>query len=91
MATSTLSEAASSYAPSTANRYLSALKAVLREAWRLAWLDRETLEKTLDVRGVKGRREMRGRAVSPAELSTLFEVPAAALSCAQILERLGEK
>jgi site-specific recombinase XerD len=61
------------YAPATANRYLSALKAVLRESWRLGWLDRETLEKTIDVKGVKGQRELRGRSVSRAELATLFE------------------
>jgi len=61
------------YAPATANRYLSALKAVLRECWRLGWLDRETLEKAIDVKGVKGRRELRGRAVSRAELALLFE------------------
>jgi len=62
------------YAPATANRYLSALKAVMRESWRLGWLDRETLEKTIDVKGVKGQRELRGRAVSRVELVTLFEV-----------------
>ncbi|MCP5057730.1 MAG: tyrosine-type recombinase/integrase [bacterium] len=60
------------YAPSTANRYLSALKAVLRESWRLGLVDRETLEKTLDVKGIRGRREARGRAVSQDELSALF-------------------
>ena len=62
------------YAPATANRYLSALKAVLREAWRLGWLDRETLERTLDVKPIKGSRGLRGRAVSREELSALFRV-----------------
>jgi site-specific recombinase XerD len=71
------------YAPATANRYLSALKAVLRESWRLGWLDRETLEKSIDVKGVKGQRELRGRAVSRAELTTLFAV------CAKDLNQLA--
>jgi hypothetical protein len=48
------------YAPATANRYLSAVKAVLRECWRLGWLDRETLEKTIDVRGSRVSRSFAG-------------------------------
>lgn len=60
------------YAPATANRYLSALRAVLRECWRLRLVDRETLERTIDVRAVKGRRELRGRAVPQRDLEQLF-------------------
>jgi len=44
------------------------MKAGLRESWRLGWLDREALEKTIDVKGVKGQRELRGWSVSRAEL-----------------------
>jgi integrase len=61
------------YAPATANRYLSALRGVMKEAWRLGHLDRETLERALDVKGFSGRRELRGRAVSEAELISVFD------------------
>ena len=35
------------YAPATANRYLSALRAILKETWRLGLIDRETMERTI--------------------------------------------
>lgn len=61
------------YAPSTGNRYLSALRGVMKEAWRLGLVDGETLGKTLDVKGFSGRRGLRGRAVSTDELVAVFE------------------
>lgn len=61
------------YAPSTANRYLSALRGVLKEAWRLELIDRETMERSVDVPPVRGRREQRGRAVTREELVAVFQ------------------
>ena len=60
------------YAPATSNRYLSGLRGVLKEAWRLELIDRETMERTMDVAPVRGRREQRGRAVTREELLAVF-------------------
>jgi hypothetical protein len=56
------------YAPATSNRYLGAIRGVLKEAWRLELVDREVMERTMDVAPVRGRREQRGRAVTRDEL-----------------------
>ena len=60
------------YAPATSNRYLSGLRGVLKEAWRLELIDRETMERTMDVAPIRGRREQRGRAVTREELLAVF-------------------
>lgn len=60
------------YAPATANRYLTALRAVLKEAWRLGLVDREPMERALDVPTIRGGRELRGRAVLRDELRAVF-------------------
>jgi len=60
------------YAPATSRRYLSAVRGVLKEAWRLELIDRDTMERTVDVAPVRGRREQRGRAVSREELQAVF-------------------
>lgn len=61
------------YAPATANRYLSALRGVLKAAWRLEYLDRDTMERTLDVAPIRGQREPKGRGLSADELAAVFE------------------
>jgi integrase len=60
------------YSPATANRYLSAVRGVVKEAWRLELIDRETMEKAVDVPPVRGRREQQGRVVAREELLALF-------------------
>ena len=65
------------YAPKTVNRYLSAVRGVLRAAWRLGQLDTDTLHRACDVPGVRGSRLPAGRDVAMAERQRLFEVCAA--------------
>lgn len=61
------------YKPATANRYLSALKGVLREAWRLGAYPGEELERVRDVRSVPGSAIPAGRALSKGELKALMD------------------
>ena len=67
------------FAPSTANKMLSALRGVLKEVWRLGYVDAETYQRSVDVRQVKVDKAApaRGRALSMGQLSQLFR------SCAE--------
>ena len=60
------------YAPATANRMISAVRGVLREAWRLGLLAYEAYRRAADVPLVSGVREQAGRSLTRAELGALF-------------------
>ena len=60
------------YAHTTVNRMLSALKGVLREAWRLGRVDRETYARATDLESVKGARLPPGRELTSGEVQALF-------------------
>jgi site-specific recombinase XerC len=62
------------YAPKTVNRTLSAVRGVLRAAWRLGHIDTDTLHRACDVGGVRGSRLPAGRDVAMRERQQLFEV-----------------
>jgi len=66
------------YAPATANKVLSALRGVAREAWRLGLIDAETHARIRDVPGVRGSRLPAGREVPLKELAKLFRACAEA-------------
>jgi len=66
------------YAPASANKILSALRGVAREAWRLGLVDAETHARIRDVPGVRGSRLPAGREVPMRELVKLFRACAAA-------------
>src|SRR5262245_11219210 len=63
---------AARYAPSTANRQLSALRGVLREAWRLGAMTAEDCRRAADLEPVRGERLAVGREVTRGELRALF-------------------
>ncbi|MEO8285188.1 MAG: tyrosine-type recombinase/integrase [Chloroflexota bacterium] len=67
-------ELAYRYAPATANKMLAAVRGVLRECWELDQMTGEQYQRSAAVRAVKGDRLMRGRALTPGELRTLFQV-----------------
>lgn len=66
------SELEARFAPSTANRMLCALRGVLKAAWRMGMMDSEAYHRAADVAGVRGSREPRGRALTPAEVDAVF-------------------
>lgn len=62
------------YAPATANRMLSALRRVLKEARRLKLMDADDYDSAVDFKGIKSTQLLRGRALSYAEILALLSV-----------------
>lgn len=65
---------AEQYAPATANKMLSALRGVLKEAWRLGQMSAEAHDRATDLNGIKSSVLLRGRALSPGEIAALLRV-----------------
>src|SRR5690242_10483629 len=65
------SRLAEKYSASTGNKILSALRGVLRECWRLGYMDAETLARATDLKPVKGTSAPTGRAVDLGEITAL--------------------
>ena len=61
-------------APATINHVLTAVRGVLREAWRLGLIDAETLARAVDVPNVKADQLPAGRHVDRGEVQALFSV-----------------
>ncbi len=62
------------YAPATANRMLSALRRVLKEARRLKQIGAEDYDSAADIKSIKNTQLLHGRALSDQEVSALIEV-----------------
>lgn len=62
------------YAPAMANKALSALRRVLREAFRLGVMEAESYQRAVLVPAVKGWRELRGRLITASEVVALMRV-----------------
>jgi site-specific recombinase XerC len=65
------------FAPATARQRLCAFRGVMKSAWRAGLMDRDTLERVIDVAPVRGSREPAGRALEMEELRALFATCAA--------------
>ncbi len=64
---------AETYKPATANQSLSALRGVLREAWRLGLMSHEDFARAADVQKVAGSTLPAGRHVTGGELRRVFD------------------
>ncbi|MBW8003305.1 MAG: integrase, partial [Planctomycetes bacterium] len=42
------------YSPASTNKMLAALRGVLRESWRLGFMDAETFHRAIDIKTIKG-------------------------------------
>jgi integrase len=72
------SSLAEHYAPATVNKYLSAVKGALTEAWQMGLIDPDDYARAKAVAGVRGSRLPAGRAVDRHELLQLIAACAAA-------------
>jgi integrase len=60
------------YAPATARLYLTAVRGVLRTAWKLGRIDRDAFERAVDVDPIAGDGVPAGRMLSREEIARLF-------------------
>lgn len=61
------------YAPATANKMLSALRRVLKEALRLELMDAQDYARAVDFSNIKASKELWGRALNSGEIASLME------------------
>lgn len=60
------------YAPTTANKMLCALRRTLKEAQRLGLLNADDYARTTDLKAIPGTRLLRGRALTQTEMTVLW-------------------
>lgn len=62
------------YAPATCNKFLSALRGVLKESWRLGFISAEDYQRAVDLANVTGTAIPAGRAAKQNEIFKLLNV-----------------
>jgi site-specific recombinase XerD len=67
------SELAGMFAAATANKCIAALRGVLKECWRLGYMDAETYQRAIDIKTVRGQTVPKGRALSTGEILALAQ------------------
>lgn len=60
------------FAPSTGNRFLSALRGVLRAAWKIGYMSAEEYQRAADIRNIRGDRSPAGREIKQSELELVL-------------------
>lgn len=60
------------YSPATTNRFLTALRQTLRQAWRLGQMSAEEFERAADLKTVTGETIPAGRELSSGEMTALM-------------------
>src|SRR5260370_41543843 len=65
---------AARYKPATANKMLAALRGVLKECQKLGWMGAEDFQKAVDIPIIKATTLLRGRALTPNEITALQTV-----------------
>ncbi|MTJ48931.1 site-specific integrase [Dolichospermum sp. UHCC 0259] len=73
------------YSPAMANKMLSALRRVLKEAWRLGLMSTEDYGRATDIQSVRGKSLLKGRALDGEEIAALWE------NCIQDNSNLGAR
>ncbi len=68
------SKLAEIYSPSTANRTLSAVRGVLKEAWQLGYMSAEDYHRAANVKSIKGETLPAGRELSQGEILALVQI-----------------
>ncbi len=61
------------FAPVTANKMLSALRRVLKEAYKLDLMDADSYTKAIDLPNIEGESAERGRSLTRSEIAALLE------------------
>ena len=82
------------YAPATANKILSIVRGVLRQAWKLGMMTTDDYKRAVAVPAIPGSRLPAGRALDAGEIRALFEAcaepgPRAARDAALLAMLLG--
>ena len=66
------SQLVEAYAPATCNKFLSALRGVLKQSWQLEQMTAENYQRAINIKNVTGETVPAGRELTPAEISALM-------------------